>query len=375
MSFRKAKIALVFDWMTNNGGAEKVNLALHKMFPNAPIFTSIFNPEVVHGFEKAAITTSFIQNLPFAKTRHQLYLKLMPYAYELFDLSSYDIVISSSHSCSKGIITKPETMHVCYCHTPMRYAWDNWHSYIREYKMNLLFKHLAKKDLHAIRMWDRLSADRVDHFIANSEITKKRIQKYYRRESEIIHPMIDHKKFYISKETKGYFLAVGRLIPYKKFDLIIETFNQIGLPLKIVGEGISARELRSKANANIEFLGNLDDRSLQKIYSECEALIFPQIEDFGITPIEAMASGRPVIAFNQGGSQDTIIEGENGIFFKQQTAMHLREAIENYQKNKQQFKPETIRQHASRFDHKIFESKLLNFLEAKWENWQNSSGD
>lgn len=367
MSFRKAKIALVFDWMTNNGGAEKVNLVLHKMFPTAPIFTSIFNPEVVRGFEKAAITTSFIQNLPFAKTRHQLYLKLMPYAYELFDLSSYDIVISSSHSCAKGIITKPETMHVCYCHTPMRYAWDNWHSYIREYKMNLFFKHVARKDIHKIRMWDRLSADRVDHFIANSEITQNRIKKYYRRESEIIHPMIDHKKFSISKETKGYFLAVGRLIPYKKFDLIIETFNQIGLPLKIVGEGIAERELRKKANANIEFLGNVDDKSLHRLYSECEALIFPQIEDFGITPIEAMASGRPVIAFNQGGSQDTIIDGETGIFFKHQTAMHLSEAIENYQKNKNKFNPSFIRNHAKKFDEKEFKDKIINFLERTWK--------
>jgi glycosyltransferase involved in cell wall biosynthesis len=370
MSFRKAKIALVFDWMTTNGGAEKVNAVLHKMFPQAPIFTSVFNPETVKGFEKAAITTSFIQNLPFAKSKHQLYLSLMPYAYESFDLSSYDIVISSSHACAKGVITKPETMHICYCHTPMRYAWDNWHSYIREYKMNPILKSCAKKSMHKIRMWDRLSADRVDHFVANSETTKKRISKYYRRDSAIIHPMIDCKKFYISKETKGYFLAVGRLIPYKKFDLIIEAFNQIGLPLKIVGEGISERELVNSAKGNIEFLGNIDDKNLQKIYSECEALIFPQVEDFGITTLEAMASGRPVIAFNQGGATDTVIEKETGIFFNKQTPESLIGAIETYQKNKDKFDPKAIKKHAQSFDQEEFENKLNKYIEEKWDKWQ-----
>lgn len=370
MSFRKAKIALVFDWMTNNGGAEKVNLVLHKMFPQAPIFTSIFNSEAIKGFEKAAITTSFIQNLPFAKNKHQLYLSLMPYAYEQFDLSNYDIVISSSHACSKGVITKPDTMHICYCHTPMRYAWDNWHSYIREYKMNRIFKSFAKKSMHKIRMWDRLSADRVDHFIANSETTKKRIRKYYRRYSDVVHPMIDCKKFYISKETKGYFLAVGRLIPYKKFDLIIEAFNQIGLPLKIVGEGIIGDELRRNAKANIEFLGNIDDKSLHKIYSECEALIFPQVEDFGITTLEAMASGRPVIAFNQGGAVDTVIENKTGIFFNKQTPQHLIAAIETYQKNRSKFDSHSIKKHAQTFDQEEFENTLNKYIEDKWEEWQ-----
>lgn len=370
MSLHQAKIALVFDWMTNTGGAEKVNLVLHKMFPRAPIFTSIYNSNTVKGFEKAGITTSFIQNLPFAKTRHQLYLGMMPYAYELFDLSSFDIVISSSHSCAKGIITKPETMHVCYCHTPMRYAWDNWHSYIREYKMNWLLKKIAKKRLHKIRLWDRLSADRVDYFIANSEITKKRIEKYYHRQSTVIHPMIETKNFAISKNAKNYFLAIGRLTPYKKFDLIIETFNQIGLPLKIVGKGISENELRRSAKGNIEFLGQVSDHELKKLYSECEALIFPQVEDFGITPLEAMASGRPVIALNQGGALDSIIENKTGIFFKKQTPMDLRAAIENYQKEKTKFNPELIRSHAQQFDKAEFEKKLMKYLSEKWRHWK-----
>lgn len=372
MSFSNAKIALVFDWMTNPGGAEKVNLMLHKMFPEAPIFTSIFNKDKLRGFEKAAIKTSFIQNLPFAKTKHQLYLGLMPYAYELFDLSSYDIVISSSHACAKGIITKPETLHICYCHTPMRYAWDNWHEFIQQYKINPLVKNFGKKRIHKIRMWDRLSAERVDYFIANSSTTKKRISKYYNKPSTIINPMIRVNNYKIAEKTKGYFLAVGRLAPYKKFDLIVETFNQIGLPLKIVGTGIMEDDLRKQAKGNIEFLGYVDEQRLQTLYSEAEALIFPQLEDFGITPLESMASGRPVIAFEQGGALDTVIDGETGLFFKKQNSMHLKSAIEEYQKQKKHFNSEKIRKHAEKFDEHEFRKQLMNYLKEKWSHWQKT---
>lgn len=370
MSFAKAKIALVFDWMTNPGGAEKVNFVLHKMFPNAPIFTSIFNSKEFPEFESAAINTSFIQNLPFSKTKHQMYLSLMPYAYELFDLSNFDIVISSSHACAKGIITKPETLHICYCHSPMRYAWDNWHSYIRDYKMNSLLKRFAKKRMHKLRIWDRLSAERVDYFIANSQTTKKRIAKYYNHPSTVIHPMIQHPRYKVAEQRKGYFLAVGRLTPYKKFDLIVETFNQIGLPLKIVGTGIMEQELRRQAKGNIEFLGYVPDSMLKKLYSECEALIFPQLEDFGITTIEAMASGRPVIAYKAGGALDTVIDGETGIFFNKQTPLHLKAAIEDYQLNKENFIPQDLRNHAEQFSQKNFEETFSKYLKEKWEHWQ-----
>ncbi|MBD3361159.1 glycosyltransferase [Candidatus Peregrinibacteria bacterium] len=370
MSFTKAKVALVFDWMTNPGGAEKVNLVLHKMFPEAPIFTSIFDAKAVKGFEKAAVTTSFIQHFPFSKKKHQVYLSLMPYAYELFDLSSFDIVISSSHACAKGIITKPETLHICYCHTPMRYAWDNWHAYIREYKMNPLFKRLGKKRMHKLRMWDRVSADRVDYFIANSNTTKRRIAKYYNRQSTIIHPMLNSSKYKISDKTKGYFLAVGRLVPFKKFDLIIETFNKIGLPLKIAGSGIAEEELKKLAKENIEFLGFVPDKKLRKLYSECEAVIFPQVEDFGIIPLEAMASGRPVVALKKGGALDTVIDGETGIFFEKQTPAYLKGAIERYQKEKKKFNPEKIKNYIKEFDEKEFKKKFMNYLQEKWEHWQ-----
>lgn len=372
MNLTRAKIALVFDWMTNQGGAERVNMVLHKMFPKAPIFTSIYNPNKLKGFEKTNITTSFIQNLPFAKTKHQLYLNLMPYAYELFDLSKFDIVISSSHACSKGIITKPQTLHVCYCHTPMRYAWDNWQSYIDEYKMNPILKSIGKRSIHRLRMWDRLAADRVDKFIANSNTTKLRIKKYYNRDSEIIFPMIKHSDYKIAERRKGFFLAVGRLTPYKKFDLIVETFNELGLPLKIVGTGIMGNHLRNGAAENIEFLGHVSDDILKTLYSECEALIFPQIEDFGITPLEAMASGRPVIALKKGGALDTIIENKTGVFFKKQTVRELSQAIEKYMTNKRKFNARYIREHAKQFDESQFERKLMKFLEKEWETWQST---
>jgi len=366
MSIEKAKIALVFDWMTNPGGAEKVNYTLHQMFPNAPIFTSVFNKEKLKEFKKANIQTSFIQNLPFSKDKHQIYLGLMPYAYENFDLSDFDIVISSSHACAKGVITKPETLHICYCHTPMRYAWDNWHKYFEEYKMNRIFKGIAKKRIHKIRIWDRISADRVDHFIANSTITQRRISKYYNRSSVIIHPMIETNKYKISKDTKSYFLAVGRLTPYKKFDLIVDTFNELGLPLKIVGTGIMETELEEKAKENIEFLGFVNDETLIKLYSESEALIFPQLEDFGITPLESMASGRPVIAFNQGGALDTVVDGETGILFKKQNKRALKKAVETYLERKNKFNPVDTRAKVLKFDKKVFEKLLMKFIEDKW---------
>ncbi len=372
MNFTNAKVALVFDWMTTPGGAEKVNLVLHKMFPQATIFSSIFNKEKVKGFENAEIKTSFLQNMPFAKSHHQIYLGMMPNAYELFDLSDYDIVISSSHSCSKGIITKPETLHICYCHTPMRYAWDNWHEYIQQYKMNRLIKFIGKKQIHKIRMWDRLSAERVDYFIANSNTTKKRIQKYYNKPASVIYPMINKKDYKISEKTKGYFLAVGRLIPYKKFDLIVDTFNKNGLPLKIAGTGIMEEELKEKAKENIEFLGYVTDKTLQNLYSECEALIFPQIEDFGIIPLEAMASGRPVIALEKGGALDTIIDEKTGVFFKNQTVESLQKGIEKYIETRNSFDSDSIKMHAETFDTKEFQKKLLKYIKEKWEHWQKT---
>jgi glycosyltransferase involved in cell wall biosynthesis len=357
MNLKNLKIALVFDWMTTRGGAERVNLHLAGIFPNADIFTSVINHKKFPELKDRNIKTSFIQKLPFAKKKHQLFLSLMPYAYENFDLSEYDLVISSSHSCAKGIITKPETLHICYCHAPMRYAWNNWHQYINEYKLPGFIKRIGKKMIHKIRMWDKISADRPDFYFANSKCTQNRIQKYYRKESKILPPSIDVHSFQIANGYLDYFLAVGRLTPYKKFDLLVETFNKNKLPLKIVGTGIQEEELKKKAKSNIEFLGYVSEKELRKLYRECKALVFPQLEDFGITPLEVMASGRPVIAFKAGGALETVVDKVTGGFFEEQNEKSLNEVINKFQNIK--VDPLKIRKHAEKFDHKHFKEELL----------------
>jgi len=365
LPFKDLKVAIVADWLTNFAGAEKVILTLHHHFPDAPIYTTIYNSKKMPGFEEADIRTSFLQHWPFAKKKHQLFLKWMPLAVESFDLSEYDIVISSSHSCAKGIITKPETLHICYCHTPMRYAWDDCHNYIRNSNLPWLVKKMVPFMMQKIRLWDRLAADRVDHFIANSSFVAERIQKYYGRESEVINPPVDTENFHISEKPEEYFLAVGRLIPYKKFDLLVETFNQLGLPLKIVGTGPEEKKLRQIAKENIELLGHISNEELRKTYANCKAFLFPQIEDFGIVPIEAMASGRPVIALKKGGALDSIQEGVTGIFFEEQTPESLTEAIKKLEKTT--FDPQKIRQHAQEFNSQRFLEKLDDFIQRKWQ--------
>lgn len=367
MNFRKLKIAIVCDWLTNSGGAEKIILALHNIFPNAPIYTSIYNPEKIPELRDAIIHTSHIQNLPWAKEKHYLYLGMMPQAFEEFNLDGYDIVISSSHSCAKGIITRPKTMHVCYCHSPMRYAWEDSHNYIQEYKMNGGIKKIAPFLLHKIRMWDFLSASRVDYFIANSKHVQNRIQKYYRRSSTVIYPFVKIKNFKPEPVRASFYLAVGRLTPYKRFDLIIETFNQIKKPLKIIGTGIASKQLMQHANNNIEFLGYVSQNRLAELYGIAKGLIFPQAEDFGITTLEAMASGCPVIAYKKGGALETIVDKKTGIFFDEQNAVSLKAAIEKFEQIDWDF--ETIRAHSEKFDYSVFKKELLEFIEKKWEKW------
>lgn len=370
MSLKKLKIAIVCDWLTNSGGAEKIILGLHQLFPEAPIYTSVYNPDKVKGFENAEIHTSYLQNFPFAKTKHQLYLGLLPQVFENFNLNQYDLVISSSHSCAKGIITKPSTLHVCYCHSPMRYAWENSLNYIQEYDINPIIKKIAPLFIHKIRLWDRISADRVDNYIANSHYIQNRIYKYYRKPATVIHPFIDLKKISFNPQKRDdFFLAVGRLTTYKKFDLIVRTFNQLQLPLKIVGTGVAYKNLRKIAKSNIEFMGFISDQKLQDLYSKAKAVVFPQIEDFGIIPLEAMATGCPVIAYKAGGALETIIENKTGVFFDEQTEKSLADAIGKF--NHLKFKPEFIREHASNFDRSVFNQKILDYLEKKWQTWQN----
>lgn len=367
MKFSNLKIAIVCDWLTNFAGAERVILKLHKMFPNAPIYTSVYNAEKMPEFKDALIYTSFLQNYPKAKEKHQWYLPFYPLAFEQFDLSAYDIVISSCHSASKGVITKPQTMHVSYCHSPMRYAWDNSHEYLRTYKLPWPISHFIPKLIHKIRMWDRLAADRVDHFLTNSNFVKKRIEKYYKRDSEVIYPMVNIKDFFITPGRKDYYLAVGRFTPYKKFDLIVDTFNELPYKLKIIGTGKQEKELKTKAKKNIEFLGRVSEEKLHEAYANAKALIFPQVEDFGITPLESMASGRPVVAFAAGGALETVKNGETGIYFNEQNVPSLNAAV--IQCEKTTWKPKEIRNYVKKFDDSVFEKEFKEYLIENYSKW------
>jgi len=375
MTLQHLKIAIVCDWLTVNGGAEKVILALHELFPSAPIYTSLYNSEKVRGFENAKIRTSFLQKIPFAKSHHQLMLPLMPLAFESMNLDEFDIVISSSHSCAKGIITKPKTLHICYCHTPMRYAWDNHNEYIKQYKMNFVAKKLGNRIMHRLRMWDRLAAERVDAYCTNSHFVQKRIQKYYRKTSDVIYPPVDLERFAIEKGEKEYYLAIGRLTPYKKFATIIEAFNILEKPLVIVGTGVEEKYLKAQAKDNVIFLGNASDEEIPTIYANAKALIFPQVEDFGITPLESMASGRPVIAYKEGGALETVKEGITGVFFKEQTSAGIIAAVHEFERNYKDFSPERIREHSKKFSLISFKMKFLDYVEDMWSQHQKKSTD
>lgn len=365
------KIAIVCDWLVSRGGAERVIKAISDMFPHAPIYTAIYNKKRLPEFADREIVTSFIQRLPLAQTKHYAYLPLMPYAFENFDLSKFDIVISSSHSCAKGIITKPQTLHICYCHSPMRYAWDNCHEYFEQFGVPSLLRNRAKKILHELRIWDRLAAERVDSFIANSEHVKKRIWKYYKKDSTVIYPPIETKTFNIKHGAlnERYFLAVGRLTPYKRFDLLIDVFNDLNLPLVIVGTGKDEKNLKKKAGRFITFLGTVPDDELADIYGRAKALVFPQSEDFGIIPLEAMACGKPVIAFGSGGALETIIPGETGLFFYEQTRESLKKTVLEFSAMK--WDAEKIRGHCEKFDRAIFEKNLKNFMGERWAQWKS----
>ena len=355
------KVALVHDHLAQDGGAERVLAIFHKIYPDAPIFVLVYDSKRANKvFQKAKIETSFIQKMPWGLKRYQWYLPLMPLAVEKYNLFDYDLVISSSSAFAKGIITKPDSVHICYCHTPTRFLWSDTHSYTEELKYNKVIKKFIPSSLHKIRLWDRLASDRVDKFIANSQNIAGKIRKYYRRESEVIYAPVDIDKFQIASKIDSYFLTGGRLVAYKRFDLTIEVFNRLGWPLKIFGSGPEMKSLKKKARPNIEFLGRVSDKNLANLYARAKAFIFPQEEDFGITALESMASGRPVIAYGRGGALETVIPGKTGILFFKQTFDHLAEAVRKF--NEHDFNPREIREYAAQFDIKIFENKIRDFI-------------
>lgn len=364
------KIAIVTDWLTNYGGAESVISAFHDLFPEAPIYTTIYEPRKMRELGKLKnVHTTYLQKLPVKK--HQWLLSLMPTAVEMIDLDDFDLVLSSCHSVSKGVVTKPETLHISYCHTPMRYAWESWDFETRLKKFPRLLHPSIRKQIKKIREWDYCAAQRVDKYIANSSHIGGQIKKYYERESEVIYPPVHTEKFKpVSSPTEDYYFSVGRLIPYKKFDLLVQTFNELGLPLKIAGTGPDLGKLKAMAKPNVEVLGYVDDKKLVNLYANCKGFLFPQIEDAGIVPLEAMSCGRPVIALNRGGSLDTMIDGKTGVLFDEQTVESLSKAIQRFEKMK--FDSKVIRKHAEQFDVEHFKKKILAHIEKEWKTFKAS---
>jgi glycosyltransferase involved in cell wall biosynthesis len=355
------KVAIVHYWLVNMRGGEKVIESLCELYPKADIYTHVYDPKAISPvIRQHKISTSFIQKLPKASKKFQSYLPLMPIALEQFNLQKYDLVISSESGPAKGVITRPDALHLCYCHTPMRYVWDMYHDYHE--KAGRVTKILMPFLIHYLRMWDMATASRVDHFIANSSFVAKRIQKHYHREADIIHPPVATSDFSVIDKPEDFYLMVGQLVSYKRTDLAVEAFNQSGKSLIIIGDGEQKKKIERAARPNIKFMGRQPFNVIKDHYSRCKALIFPGVEDFGIVPVEAMASGRPVIAFRKGGALETVQDGISGIFFDEQTPDSLNEVVIRFESIQEQFSPWLIAQHARLFDKAFFKERFVELI-------------
>ena len=344
------KVALVYDRVNKWGGAERVLLALKKIFPNADLFTSVYDKKNAAWANEFNVKTSFLQKLPFSKSHHDIYAVLMPLAFESFNFDSYDLVISVTSEAAKGIITKPKTLHICYLLTPTRYLWSGYDIYFR----NILFKFFSMPFVYYLRSWDKIASKRPDKIITISSEVAKRAKKYYQVDSKIIYPPLILKDLDKAepKGNGGFFLVVSRFVYYKRLDLAIKAFNKLGLPLKIVGVGKLENGLKNIANSNIEFLGNLTDSKLSFYYKNCKALVFPGNEDFGLVMAEAQGFGKPVVAFRGGGATDIIKEGVTGEFFNNQNEQSLIEAVEKF--NLKTYNTELCIENAQKFSFENF---------------------
>lgn len=364
------KIAIVCDWLVTFAGAEKALAEMLHCFPEADLFSVVdFLPDSARQLlQNKKSTTTFIQKLPFAKKYYRSYLPLMPIAIEQLDLSSYQLVISSSHAVAKGVITGPDQIHISYVHTPMRYAWDLQHQYLKESKLDRGIKgFLAKYMLHKLRLWDLRSAMGVDHFITNSQFIANRIKKVYRRDAEVIFGPVDTSRFTMEKEKEDYYLTASRMVPYKKMDLIVESFNQMpDKKLIVIGDGPDFNKISERANDNIKILGYQTNDQLVSYMQKAKGFVFAAEEDFGLTPIEAQAAGTPVIAYGKGGTLETIRNIDQtkptGLFFYNQTVSSLCEAIKEFEKMSEKFTPENCMDNASNFTIDQFRARFKNFV-------------
>lgn len=361
------KTAIVHDWLVIYAGAEKPLEQILHLFPDAELYSIIdfLNEDEREFILNKRANTSFIQNLPFAKTKYRNYLPLMPLAVEQLDLSGYDLIISSSYAVAKGVLTNSNQLHICYCHSPLRYVWDLYHQYLKESGFNKGFKDkIARLILHYVRIWDSTTANRVDHFIAISKYIAKRIKKIYGRDSTVIYPPVYVDEFELYTEKEDFYLTVSRMVPYKKIDLIAEAFSRMpDRKLVILGDGPDMGKIKSKAGKNVEVLGYVPSKVLKDYMQRAKAFVFAAEEDFGITPVEAQACGTPVIAYGRGGVLESIIENKTGIFFKEQTVDCLTEAIKNFEEKEDTFDYNEIRKNAERFSKERFKKEFKEFVE------------
>jgi len=358
------RVAIITDWLTVFGGAEHAVLEMHKLWPEAPLYTTVTNPEKLGPLSTAHIRPSRLQRWFPSVKKHQLLLLFFPKAMEDMDLRGYDVILSSSHAVGKGILPPSNSVHVCYCHTPMRYAWEMENEYLEDFHVPKFLRKRAKLLLKQLRRWDLSTAKRVDTFIANSKETQKRIALTYGRESTVIPPPVDDRflvSALIGKQDRKGFIAVGRLVPYKRFDLLIEAANAKGFPLTIIGKGQEEATLKKMAGPTVEFRGYVSDEDLPAMYGSAQALLFPQFEDAGIVPLEALACGTPVIAYAKGGALDSVIDGTTGYLFSEQTKEDLLAAMDRFHTHT--FEPQSLREHAKQFSAERFRKQIKKVVE------------
>jgi glycosyltransferase involved in cell wall biosynthesis len=364
------KTVIVHDWLVSLGGAEKALDAIFSIYPS-PIYTLVKKEGFFKksSFAQAEIITSFIQKLPFATKNHRNYLPFFPSAIERFDLSPYDVVISSSHAVAKGALIREGQLHLCYCYTPMRYAWDLYDQYMSD--LSGLKELLAKWTLSYMRKWDAGNADQVHHYSAISHYIADRIKRVYKRDATVIYPPVEVEKFDFQTQKEDFYFTMSRMVSYKRIDLIVEAFSQMpSKRLVVIGDGPEMGKIKKLAGKNVELLGFQPDHVMRKYLSQAKGFIFAALEDFGIAPVEAQASGTPVIAYGKGGSLETVVNGKTGIFFEEQTVASLMKAVEKFEQI--EFDPENLKCNAERFNEDRFKREFKQFVEEKWEDFCES---
>jgi len=391
MDIKDSKIAIVHDWFLKKsfGGSEKVTVILNELLNSKYSVPDVFSlTQNIESTKKdflknKKIQTSFIQLLPFGKTHVQNYLPILPFAIEQIDLRKYDLVISSSHAVSKGVLTSPDQLHISYIHTPMRYAWDQMYTYLKKSKLSKIgLEFTIRYILYKLRKWDFYSSQRIDYLISNSNFTAKRIKKYWGKDSEVIHPPVDIKRFSHDKQRLDFYLSVNRLVPNKRIDLLIRAFNKSGLPLVVIGDGPERYKLEKMAKSNIKILNKTSDLEVENYLSRCRAFVYAGLEDFGIAPVEAMASGAPVIAYGKGGVLDTVncINSNyknklpNGILFKNQTSQDIFEVIEWFEDKKiwKKFDPQLLNNYSQKFSIENFINKFEYSINNAWDKFKKN---